>query len=94
MESKKAKDRIAAITALALAALYFWKKKPPPGKATLWGIVTDASTGKPISGIESALDSFGVTTDIDGRYEVLEVEPGAYNLVFTDPLASYEPLTY
>jgi len=96
MERSKAIAIIVAVIAAIVAIVAYLKKKvtpPPPGKAVLWGIVTDASTGKPISGIEAALDSFGVITGVDGRYEFPEVEPGTYNLVFTDPLDRYEPLT-
>ena len=100
MERSKAIAIIVAVIAAIVAIVAYLKKKvtppptpPPPDRATLWGIVTDASTGKPIGGIEAALDSFGVTTGVDGRYEFLEVEPGTYNLAFTDPLGKYEPLT-
>jgi len=65
---------------------------PPPEKASLWGILTDADTGKPISGIEAALNSWIDTTGADGRYEFLEVEPGTYSLVFSDPQGRYETL--
>ena len=99
MERSKAIAIIVAVIAAIVAIVAYLTKKvtppptPPPDRATLWGIVTDASTGKPISGIEAALDSFGVITGVDGRYEFPEVEPGTYNLVFTDPLDRYEPLT-
>jgi len=63
---------------------------PPPGLATLWGIVTDADTGTPIEGIEVSLNGLTATTCVKGRYEFLNVEPGTYSLVFTDPLGRYE----
>lgn len=65
---------------------------PPPGLATLWGIVTDAETGNPIGEIDVSLNGLAVTTSSNGRYEFLELDPGTYNLVFTDPLGRYEPL--
>ena len=97
MAKDKEKVGIGALFLAILALLFFWKKKPPEpppeGKAILWGIVTDASTGKSITGIEAALDSMVVATGTDGRYEFANVEPGTYSLIFTDPLGRYEPLT-
>lgn len=68
---------------------------PPPeeGKATLWGIVSDASTNKPIDGINITLDGLLLPTGLDGRYEFANIEPSTYSLSFTDPLGRYEPLT-
>ena len=97
MAKDKEKVGIGALFLAILALLFFWKKKPPElppeDKATLWGMVTDASTGNPISGIKAALDSLLTTTGTDGRYEFANMEPGEYLLVFTDPLGRYEPLT-
>jgi len=97
MAKDKEKVGIGALFLAILALLFFWKKKPPEpppeGKATLWGIVTDASTGSPIEGIVASLNSWSYTTGTDGRYEFPEVEPGTYSLVFTDPLGRYESLT-
>ena len=96
MAEKKKEVGIAWIIALIVAAIAWMKAQaapPEPGLATLWGIVTDASTGNPISGIKAALDSLLTTTGTDGRYEFANMEPGEYLLVFTDPLGRYEPLT-
>jgi len=97
METKK-KVGIGAILA-ALALLFLWVKKaggggqPPPEKATLWGIVSDATTGSPIGGISVTLDSLGTTTDSQGKYEFRDIAPGSYgSLSFTDPAGRYEPL--
>jgi len=84
---------VAALIAIIVALVRKAVAAPPaPGLATLWGIVTDASTGEPISGIEATLDSLLVITETNGRYEFANVEPGEYLLVFTDPLGRYETL--
>jgi len=95
METKK-KVGIGAILA-ALALLFLCVKKagaqPLPGKATLWGIVSDATTGSPVAGINVALNSLSTTTDSAGKYEFLNIEPGTYaSLTFTDPQGWYETL--
>ena len=99
MAKEDKKKEISALFLALLAFLFFWKKakpsppEPEPELATLWGVVTDASTGNTISGIEATLDSLLITTGTDGRYEFANVEPGTYSLIFTDPLGRYEPLT-
>ena len=93
METKK-KVGIGAILA-ALALLFLWVKKAgaQPEKATLWGIVSDASTGSPVAGINVTLDSLSTTTNSSGKYEFLNIEPGTYSsLTFSDPLGQYETL--
>ena len=94
METKK-KVGIGAAILAALAFLFFWVKKAgaQPGKATLWGIVSDATTGSPVAGINVALNSLSTTTDSAGKYELLNIEPGTYaSLTFTDPQGRYETL--
>jgi len=98
-ETKK-KAGVAALIAGVIATIVAVTRgkaappPPPPELASLWGIVTDAGTGSPIQAIEVFLDSWVVSTGPDGRYEFLEVEPGVYELVFTDPLGRYETLVY
>ena len=96
METKK-KVGIGAAILAALALLFFWVKKagaqPLPEKATLWGIVSDATTGSPVAGINAALGSYSTSTDSSGKYEFLNIEPGPYaSLTFTDPQGRYETL--
>ena len=93
METKK-KVGIAATILAALAAFLLLGKKAEaqqPDKATLWGIVTDATTGSPVAGINVTLDSLSTTTNSSGKYEFLNIEPGTYSsLTFSDPLGRYD----
>ena len=66
---------IAALAALAWAA--------PPGRATLYGNVTDAVTGSPISGVLVTLDGMQVYTDAAGNYAFADLDPGEYVLQFS-----------
>ena len=99
MEGKKKLGIGLGIGAGALALYALAKAEvappppPPPDKATLWGIVTDTETDTSISGIAVTWNGYQATTDGNGRYELAEVEPGTYDLVFSDPLERYEPLT-
>ena len=63
---------LAGIAALAWAA-------PPPGKATLYGVVTDAVTGNPIAYVLVTLNGLEVYTDAGGSYAFIEIEPGEYS---------------
>ena len=90
---------VGGLAAAGVAAYAFSKAKaappppPPPGLATLWGIVSDAYSGKGIGGITVALNGWNTTTASSGRYEFREVEPGEYSLDFVDPLGRYEAKT-
>ena len=56
---------------------------PPPGKANLYGKVTDAATGQPISGVLAILDSLTTLTDSVGNYLFTDLNPGGYSLQFS-----------
>ncbi len=51
------------------------------GKIT--GVVTEADTGAPMPNVNVVIDGTtrGASTDGDGRYFILNIEPGTYNLV-------------
>ena len=76
------------IAALALAA----PPAPPPGRANLYGSVTDAVTGEPIADALVTLNGFEVYTDAGGNYAFADLEPGEYRLEFSK--AGYQSLVY
>ncbi len=55
---------------------------PPPGRANLYGKVTDSVTGDPISGVMVTLDGMQVYTDAQGNYAFTDLETGTYSLFF------------
>jgi len=55
---------------------------PPPGLANLYGKVTDAVTGDPISGVLVTLNGMQVYTDAEGNYAFTDLDPGTYSLFF------------
>ena len=67
---------VAAIAALAWAA-------PPPGRANLYGNVTDAVTGNPIPGVLVSLNGLEVYTDAGGNYSFTDLDTGVYVLQFS-----------
>lgn len=76
---------IAALAAMAGAA-------PPPGRANLYGKVTDAVTGTPISGVLVSLNGLQVYTDASGNYSFTDLDTGEYVLQFSK--AGYETAIY
>jgi len=56
---------------------------PPPGYAQLYGRITDASTGEPISMAMVFLDGETSPTTIEGDYLFVNLEPGEYNITFS-----------
>ncbi|GAI27792.1 unnamed protein product [marine sediment metagenome] len=67
------------IAALAMAA----PPTPPPGRANLYGVVTDAVTGEPISGVLVSLNGLEVYTNAAGNYTLEDLDPGEYLLQFS-----------
>lgn len=51
---------------------------PPPLKSTLWGIVTDCSSGRAIEGATVVLEGESRKTDAQGKYEFKDAEPGNF----------------
>ena len=64
----------------------------PPGKANLYGVVTDTITGNPISGALVMLNGLGVYTDAGGNYAFADLDPGDYVLQFSKD--GYQTLIY
>lgn len=93
---------VVGIAALAMAA----PPTPPPGRANLYGKVTDTETGEAIPGVAVSLwDTFtdpatGIVipgpattyTDSGGNYAFTDLEPGEYGLEFSK--ADYQTLVY
>lgn len=79
---------------VATGLIYLLSRKPgppspPPGLANLYGVVTDAVTGKPIEGVKVTLDGMQVYTDSSGAYIYEELTPGIYTITFEKE--GYEP---
>ncbi|MBA7623297.1 hypothetical protein ES703_30691 [subsurface metagenome] len=67
-------------------------EEPTPGLANLYGIVSDASTGKPIVGVEIVLNGGVPTyTGSAGYYSFIDIEPRTYTISFAKD--GYEVLT-
>lgn len=66
------------VAAVAMAA----PPTPPPGRANLYGKVTDSVTGEPIVNVLVTLNGMQVLTDAAGNYAFADLEPGAYTLTF------------
>lgn len=79
---------VVALAALAFAA----PPAPPPGKANLYGKVTDGVTGEPIPGVLVNLNGLEVYTDAGGNYIFEDLEPGEYVLQFSK--AGYQTAIY
>jgi len=74
-------------------------EQPPPGLASLYGVVTDAETGKPISGVHVSLWDTARTeliastsTNRLGSYQITNIYPGNYIAEFSKD--GYETVTY
>jgi len=67
------------IAAMARAA----PPTPPPGRANLYGRVTDAETGEPISGVLVSLNGYSAYTDNAGNYIFPDLDPGSYMAQFS-----------
>jgi len=79
---------LVGIAALAWAA----PPTPLPGLANLYGKVTDAVTGQPISGVLVSLNGLEVYTDAGGNYIFDDLDPGEYLLQFSK--SGYETAIY
>lgn len=50
--------------------------------ATLYGVVTDAETGYPLSGVKVTIDGLTTYTDASGNYGFTGLTPGSYAITF------------
>ena len=71
----------AGVAGVAAAAIYVLARAapptPPPGRANLYGKVTDAVTGQAIANVLVTLDGMSTYTDSGGNYTFEDIEPGS-----------------
>ena len=99
-ESKGKGIGISIIALASALALWLWSRgaeaappePPPPGLANLYGKVTDTLTGKAISNVLITLNGLQASTDSNGNYTLVNLEPGGYVLMFTKE--GYKPAIY
>jgi len=53
-----------------------------PPVANLYGVVSDAETGYPLSGVKVSIDGLTTYTDASGNYGFTGLAPGAYTITF------------
>ena len=59
---------------------------------TLFGVVTDASTGAPIQGVAVSLNGASTSTNSSGAYAFAGIVPGSYTIIFSK--SGYQTITY
>lgn len=64
---------------------------PAPPTANLYGVVTDAQTGSPLSGVKVTIDGLVTYTDASGNYGFEGLAPGSYTITFEKE--GYETVT-
>jgi len=90
-EDKKALA-VGAGVAVAAALLLVRKTHAEPDKAILFGQVTDAETGDPVNNINVSCNGYIGKTNSAGSYRIINIEPGTYDVTFTDPYGQYATL--
>ena len=87
---------VAVAAVIGGAGIYLLTRRgttaPSPGRANLYGQVTNAVTGSPISGVLVRLNGMEALTDGAGNYFLTDLEPGEYLLQFSK--AGYQSLVY
>jgi len=97
-ENGEKKDRAALIILpifLGAGALwYFLRRKVDvdPELAILYGKVTDAETAAGIKDINVNCNGYTGKTNSAGDYQIINIEPGTYDVMFTDPLGRYQAM--
>ena len=83
----------AAVGVFAVAQAAAPTRPPPsPGRANLYGKVTNSGTGEVISGVLVTLDGMQIYTDSGGNYAFDDLDPGEYILQFSKE--GYETAIY
>ncbi|HNY91614.1 MAG TPA: TonB-dependent receptor [bacterium] len=75
--------RMSKWTLFLLPVLAFGLFAGTTGKLT--GVVTDAETGDPLPGVNVVIEgtSYGAITNLEGRYTIINLQPGTYDLRFS-----------
>ncbi|MBA7634332.1 hypothetical protein ES703_41916 [subsurface metagenome] len=83
---------VGVVTVAGLLTYLLLRKPPapPPGLATVYGLVIDTETGEPLADVLVSLNDQVTSTDADGYYELVGIEPGTYSITFQKE--GYEPL--
>lgn len=95
--NEKEKDKKALIILpILLGAGAVWlflrrKVAADPNKAILFGQVVNADTLAGIQGIDVNCNGHAAKTNGGGDYQIINIPPGTYSVIFTDPLGRYEP---
>jgi hypothetical protein len=77
--------RFGAITggiALVAFAAFAWPSQAEAQSGKLTGVITDASSGAPIEGVQVLLQGtgYGAITSANGRYFIISIPPGTYTV--------------
>ncbi len=80
---RRSTSGLLAVLGSVLAVLLFVAAPAQAQTGKLTGVVTDASTGAPLAGVQVYLDGTGrgALTQENGRYFIINVVPGTYTLV-------------
>ena len=78
---------------LLVIALLTWVPVHAQSGGRITGVITDAQTGELLVGVNVRVDGtfFGAAADADGYYNIMQVPPGTYNLLFT--MIGFQPVT-
>ena len=92
MNTRKGTPYIAA-GLLAITGVLLYKltaEAQDPELASLSGTVYDEETMSPIPSIVATMNGYQKVTGSNGSFNFLNIAPGEYSILFTDPLGRYE----
>ncbi|MBA7560642.1 hypothetical protein ES708_02271 [subsurface metagenome] len=79
-DGKKAAAVLGVGIGIGTAIYLATRAEAVPGKATLYGLISDATTGNPLPGVRVTLVSLETYTDSDGYYAFINLDTGPYTL--------------
>lgn len=85
-ESRKQNHMIYTLRSLLFALITFFLVSAAQGQSgRIVGVITDAEDSEPLIGVNVVIQGTtqGGTTNVDGRYRILNVRPGTYTLEFS-----------